>query len=170
MVSTANSTTASSKVIIEWRSPGRPYKERTREFYTTVLSIVFLLGVILLLLKEFLLIGVIIAFAFLSHILSSYKPDDVTHEITEQGVRTDGKLYPWETFINFWLKKQYGHEIIFIATKARLPGSVIMLIDPAKRDEIIKALSTKIPLVEYQDGFVDKAGKWLGRQVPLENT
>ena len=53
------------KVLVEWSAPARPYKERSREFYTTILSIAFLLGVILLLLKEFLLIGVIIAFAFL---------------------------------------------------------------------------------------------------------
>src|SRR3989339_1056516 len=92
------------KVIIEWIAPSRPYKVRTREFYTTILSIAFLLGVILLLLKEFLLIGVIMAFAFLSYVLATHKPDTVTHQLTIDGILTDQKLYKWEELTHFWLK------------------------------------------------------------------
>jgi hypothetical protein len=86
------------KVVLEWTAPARPYKKRSREFYTTILSIAFLLGIILLLLKEFLLIGVIIAFAFLSYVLSTHKPEDVAHQVTTKGIRTDNKLFEWPEF------------------------------------------------------------------------
>jgi len=157
------------KLILEWTSPARPYKTRSREFYTTIASIVFLLGIILLLLREFLLIGVIIAFAFLSYVLATHKPDDVTHQITTKGIRTDNKLFEWLELTNFWLKKEWDQEVIICQTKKTLPGIILLVIDQKKRKEIIKAIGDKIPLEKPLDSFVDRAGKWLGDKVPLEN-
>jgi hypothetical protein len=158
------------KILLEWTAPSRPYKIRSREFYTTILSIAFLLGVILLLLKEFLLIGVIMAFAFLSYVLSTYKPEDAKHQITTLGVRTDGKLYLWDTLTNFWLKKQWDQEVIICKTITALPGVILLVIDDKKRESILKAIGDKIPLVKPTDSFVDKASKWLGNKIPLENS
>lgn len=158
------------KILFEWQSAARPYKARTREFYTTVGSIAFLLGIILLLLKEFLLIGVIISFAFLSYVLSSVKPEDVTHQLTTKGIRTDGKLYIWEELVNFWVQKQFNSEMLMIKTIKKIPGMLILVIDPVKREEIIKIIGGNIPLEKPSDSFVDRASKWLGDKVPLENT
>lgn len=158
------------KILIEWSAPSRPYKVRTREFYTTILSIAFLLGVILLLLKEFLLIGVIMAFAFLSYVLSTYKPDDAKHQITTGGIRTDGKLWQWDQLTNFWLKKQWDQEVIICKTVTALPGVILLVIDESKRENILKIIGEKIPLVKPTDSFVDKASKWLGNKIPLENS
>ena len=157
------------KMLIEWHAPARPYKERTREFYTTILSIAFLLGVILLLLKEFLLIGVIIAFAFLSYVLATHKPEDATHQITTSGIRTDGKLFTWDSLTYFWLKKQWDQEVVICKTKAALPGVILMVLDPKQREVIIKAIGERIPLEKPSDTFVDKASRWLGEKIPLES-
>lgn len=158
------------KLILEWTSPARPYKKRSREFYTTILSIAFLLAVILLLLREFLLIGVIIAFAFLSYVLATHKPEDVIHQVTTKGIRTDNKLFEWSELTNFWLKKEWNQEMVICQTVKALPGVILMVIDPKNREEIIKAIGEKIPLEKPADSFVDKASKWLGDKVPLENT
>jgi hypothetical protein len=157
------------KILVEWSSPARPYKERSREFYTTVASIAFLLGIILLLLKEFLLIGVIISFAFLSYVLASVKPESVSHQVTTYGIRTDGKLYPWDELTNFWLKKQWTQELVIVKTIKAVPGVIIMVVDAGKREEIVKAIGSKIALEKPEDSFVDRASKWLGDKVPLEN-
>lgn len=158
------------KILLEWSAPSRPYKVRSREFYTTILSIAFLLGVILLLLKEFLLIGVIMAFAFLSYVLATYKPVDAQHKITTSGIRTDNKLYEWSGLTNFWLKKQWDQEVVICKTVTALPGVILLVLDPAQREKIIKEIGDKIPLVKPTDSFVDKASKWLGNKIPLETT
>ena len=158
------------KVLLEWTAPSRPYKVRTREFYTTILSIAFLLGIILLLLKEFLLIGVIMAFSFLSYVLATHKPEDAKHQITTSGVRTDGKLYEWGSLTNFWLKKEWDQEVIICKTIATLPGVILLVLDHSKRESIIKEIGERIPLVKPTDSFVDKASKWLGNKIPLETT
>lgn len=158
------------KIILEWTAPSRPYKIRSREFYTTILSIAFLLGVILLLLKEFLLIGVIMAFAFLSYILATYKPEDAKHQITTRGIRTDGKLYEWDKLTNFWLKKQWDQEVIICKTLTALPGVILLVIDHSKRENIVKEIGSRIPLVKPTDSFVDLTSKWLSSKIPLENS
>lgn len=158
------------KILLEWSAPARPYKLRSREFYTTILSIAFLMAVILLLLKEFLLIGVIIAFAFLSYVLATHKPEEVKHQLTTRGVRTDNKLYDWDKLTNFWLKKQWDQEVIICKTVTALPGVILMVVDPDKREDILRAIGDKIPLIKPTDSFVDKASHWLGKKIPLETT
>lgn len=158
------------QILAEWIAPARPYKTRSREFYTTILSIAFLLGVILLLIKEFLLIGVIIAFAFLSYILATHKPDNVTHQLTNKGIRTDSKLYEWEKFTNFWLKKEWDQEVVICQTVTTLPGVILLVLDPGKRTEIVKILRDQLPEEKPADSFVDRASKWLGQKIPLENS
>lgn len=170
VVDTSPITPQIEKVLLEWVAPARPYKKRTREFYTTILSIAFLLGVILLLLKEFLLIGVIIAFAFLSYVLSTHKPEDVTHQISTSGIRTDNKLYPWNSLISFWFRKEWDQEVVFCQTVAKIPGALVMVVDQKKREEIVKLIGDKIPLLTPSDSFVDKASKWLGNKIPLEHS
>ena len=158
------------QILLEWTAPARPYKTRTREFYTTIGSIAFLLAVILLLIKEFLLIGVIIAFAFLSYILATHIPENAKHQLTSKGIRTDGKLFEWTTLTNFWLKKQWDQEVVICKTLTALPGVILLVIDPLKRTEIIKTLGEKIPEEKPADSFVDKASKWLGNKIPLETS
>lgn len=162
-------TDKKEKTLLEWTSASRPYKIRSREFYTTILSLAFLLGVILLLLKEFLLIGVIMAFAFLSYVLSTHKPDDATHKLTSLGIRTDNKLYPWVELTHFWLKKEWDQEVVIVKTLTALPGVILLVVDPAKREEIVKSIGTYLPLHVPSDSFVDKASKWLGNKIPLES-
>lgn len=158
-----------NKPILEWKSSARPYKERTREFYTTILSIAFLLGVILLLLKEFLLIGVIIAFAFLSYVLATHKPDDVTHQITTLGINTDGKVYKWEELTFYWVKKQWDQEVLLVKTLKTIPGVILLVIDQHHKTAILKAMADKLPEETPTDSFVDKASRWLGDKIPLES-
>ena len=110
------------------------------------------------------------AFAFLSYVLATYKPEDARHQITTLGVRTDDKLYEWDKLSNFWLKKQWDQEVVICKTFAALPGVILLVIDSKKREDIIKEIGEKIPLVKPTDSFVDKASKWLGNKIPLENS
>lgn len=158
-----------NKILAEWSSPARPFKERTREFYTTILSLAFLLGVILLLLKEFLLIGVIMAFAFLSYVLSTHKPDNVSHQITETGIMTDNKLYKFEELTQYWVTKQWDQEVLMVKTLRTIPGLLVMVLPPNHKANVLKALEGKLLNEKPADSFVDRASSWLGDKIPLES-
>jgi len=163
-------TVQKEEFLVEWTAPSRLYKKRNREYYTTIASIVFLLAIILLLMKEFLLIGVIIAFAFLSYVLASIPPENVTHQITTKGIRTEGKLFEWENFLHFWLVKKWGQETIIIKTKQPVPGHIMLIVEPKKRSQILTEIGKKLTLEKPEDSFVDRASKWLQEKIPLESS
>ena len=158
------------KVLVDWESPARPHRKRNREYYTTIASIVFLLAVILLLLKEILLIGVILAFGFLSYVLASVPPENVAHKITTKGIRTEGKLFPWDDFVSFWIKNQWDQELIIIKTKQPFPGHIMMILEPRHRTKIIEQIGKHMPLEKPENTFVDNASSWLQKKIPLENS
>lgn len=158
-----------NKVLVEWSSPARPFKERTREFYTTILSLAFLLGVILLLLKEFLLIGVIMAFAFLSYVLATHKPENVTHQITETGIMTDNKLYKFDELTQYWISKQWDQEVVMVKTLRTIPGLLVMVLPTTHKASVLKAFEGKLVNEKPADSFVDRASSWLGNKIPLES-
>src|SRR3989344_3962647 len=77
-----------AKTLFAWKAPLRPFKKRDREYYTTVGAIVFLVAVILFFLKEWLLIGVVVALAFVSYVFASVPPGEDEHMVTNKGIRT----------------------------------------------------------------------------------
>ena len=60
---------------IGWTAPARPFKPRDKKYFTTIGVTVLVIGLILVLVREFLLIGVIISLAFVSYVLATVKPD-----------------------------------------------------------------------------------------------
>lgn len=157
------------KVILEWKAPSRPYKKRNREFFTTIGAIVFLLAVILLFLKEWLLIGAIIALAFLSYVLASVEPEEVDYKITTRGIEVGNKKYPWGRMGRFWFSKKWGSLILHIEYLG-LPAQLQLLYDGKniKKEDLKKILSRYLIFERPEKTPIDKAAEWLQKKIPLE--
>ena len=158
---------APEKTLLIWQAAARPYKKRSREYYTTIASIVFLVAVILLFMKEWLLIAVIISLTFVSYVLASVKPETIEHKITTWGIVTGGKKYKWEECVRFWFSKQFSNTLLHIETRLGFPKQLIMVVDEKKdtiENIIVKYLTPEKPTKT----FMDKAAKWLQEKVPLE--
>lgn len=153
------------EALLEWKAPARPFKKRNREYYQTILAFIFLLAVILFFLKEFLLIGAILALFFVSYVLSSVPPKKVKHRITRHGFETEGKLYRFEELFDFWFEKKWGQEMVVIRSY-RLPGKIIALLGEVKRDKLKEVLEEKIPFREKPEkNWTDRAGEWLAKKI-----
>ena len=149
------------ETILEWKAPARPFKKRDKEYFKTVIAFIFLLGVILFFLKEFLFFGTILALFFVSYALSTIPPEEVKHRITRHGFESGGRLYRFEELFDFWFEKKWGQEMVVIRN-FRLPGRIIALLGKQPKKEVQKALEKKIPLHEKpKKTWLDKAGDWL---------
>ena len=93
--------TVQEETLFTWKSPSRPFKKREKEFFTTIAAIVFLLAVILVFVKEFLLIGAIVALSFVAYVLATIPPEVVEHRISTLGIDSVGHFNKWEELINF---------------------------------------------------------------------
>lgn len=156
------------KTLLTWKSPLRVFKKRDREFWTTVLSIVFLLGIILLFIKEWLLIAVMISLVFLYYVLSTVPPEEVEHQVTNRGVRFAGKDYSWEELGGFWFSEKWGRKIVNIQTKNYFPGRLQILLGELEEKKVKEILGKYLLEEVPQPSFVDKASQWLSDKVPLE--
>ncbi|MCL5675748.1 MAG: hypothetical protein M1120_01325 [Patescibacteria group bacterium] len=157
------------KTVMVWKSASRPFKRRDREYFTTIAAIVFLLAVILLFLKEFLLIGVILAFMFVSYVLATVPPEEVDHKITTEGITTGGKSYLWTELKDFYFVQKWGSKILNINTKFKFPGRLIILLGSEEEKRIKEELGKYLSYRESAPiTWMDNAADWLSQRVQLE--
>ena len=156
------------KVLLTWRSPSRLFKRLSRERFATIGAIVFLVGIILIFLKEWFLIAVIIALAFFSYILSQVKPEEVEHQITNRGIVTGGKTYIWEQLLRFWFEGEENQMVLLIDGLERMPFRLLLLLGEQKKETVQKILASYLPEEKPEKTWIDRAGEWITRQVPLE--
>lgn len=154
----------------KWVAPSRLFKKRGKEYFSTILAIVFLLTVILFILHEWLLIVLVFTFAFFSYVLATVKPDDINHQITTKGIKIDRRYYLWSDLTEFWIENKYGYFVFHISMPLKSPGRIILLIKDTKlKSEVLEFLSEKLIYHEEpQKTWAERAGDWLEQKIQLE--
>lgn len=155
--------------LYAWQAPARLFKKRNREFYSTVAAIIFLVSVILLFAKEFLLIAVILALGFVSYMLSSVEPEEVDHRLTNKGVRTSGKLYRWQQLGRFWWEDKWNQQVMHVELPFQFPGELILLLGKGDKEAIEEIASQYLINEKPESTWVERAAQWLQEKVPLES-
>jgi len=158
-----------AKDLLGWEAPARPFKKRNREYFTTIAAIVFLVSVILLFVKEWLLIGVIIALMFVSYVLATVEPEKVKHKITTRGVFTGDKNYKWDDLMQFWFSDKWGHEVLNIKTLRNFPPQLQMLLGSLDKKQVRDIVEKYLPYEKPEKNTLDKMANWLQEKVPLES-
>jgi len=155
------------EVRISWSSPSRLFKKRDKEYFTNIGAIVFLLVVILVFAREFLLVAAVVSIVFLIYVLSTVPPEEVSHTITNLGIESAGHFYRWEELAEFWFEEQWGQVMLVIVPHAGT--RIIILLGTAHKEKIRELIVEHIPFREHPEkSWVDNAATWLSKKVPLE--
>ncbi len=158
------------KTYLSWTAPSRPFRKKDRSYYTTIAIIVILLALILLLAKEILLIGAILAAAFVAYVLAFVPPDDVEYKISSQGVTIGGHFYFWNHLDSFWFAEKEGQRILHILTHLKFPGELMLVLGGQDEEEIKKVVARFLPFHEIAPkSLMEKWGDSLQKHFPLEN-
>jgi Ca2+/Na+ antiporter len=157
------------KKLFYWQSPARPFKKRDRDYFTTIGAIVFLLAVILFFLKEWLLIAVVISLMFVSYVLATVQPEKVEHTLTNKGIETGGKNYPWKDMAKFWFTEKWKHFVLNIELKEGFPRKLLVLVEERDKSKVETILRKYLAMEVPEPTFIDKTADWLSKKVPLEN-
>lgn len=156
------------KTLLVWSAPSRPFKKRSKEFFSTVGTIALLMIIILVFFKEWLLIMVIIAMAFVTYVLATIQPEKIEHQITSRGITTGGKKYLWDNLNRFWFGQKSSQEMLFLETKSGMPRVLILLLGEAEQPKLKKVLDEYLLFEEPEKTWLDNAGLWLSQKFPLE--
>lgn len=155
------------EVYLEWASPSRLFKKRDREYFTNIGAIVFLLSVILVFAREFVLIAAVLSIVFLIYVLSTIPPEEVKHKITNLGIESAGTFYRWEQLFDFWFEEQWGQTML-VLRPIMTPRATILL-GSQDRNMVRDFIAKHIPFRETpQKTWVDNAASWLTKKIPLE--
>ncbi len=155
------------KVLLTWTSPSRLFKKRDKEYFTNIGAIVFLLIVILVFAREFLLIAAVVSVVFLIYVLSTVPPEDITHHITNLGIESADHVYRWDELSSFWFETQWDQTMLQI--QPFMGARIILLLGHEHKEKIRELMSEYITYRETPDkSWVDNAATWLSEKVPLE--
>jgi hypothetical protein len=157
----------SEEVFATWSSPSRLFKKRDREYFVNIAAIVFLLSVILVFAREFVLIATVLSIVFLVYVLSTVPPEEVKHRITSLGIESAGHFYRWEEFADFWFEEQWGQTMLVM--RPLLQARLIILLGDQSKAKIREYVAKYIPFREQPDRtWIDNAARWMTEKIPLE--
>lgn len=155
------------EVLLAWSSPSRLFKRRDREYFTNIGAIVFLLIVILLFAREFLLIAAVVSIVFVVYVLSTVPPEEVSHRITNLGLESAGHFYRWEEIMEFWFDQQWGQTMLVM--RPIIGTRIIVLLGSIEKEDVRKLIAQYIPFREQPEKtWADNAARWITEKIPLE--
>ncbi len=155
------------EVLLAWSSPSRLFKRRDREYFTNIGAIVFLLIIIFVFAREFLLIAAVVSIVFLIYVLSTVPPEEVSHRITNLGVESAGHFYRWEELVDFWFEEQWGQTMLIL--RPLMGTRIIVLLGTEDKTHVRELVSEYIPFREQPEKtWVDNAAHWITEKIPLE--
>lgn len=158
-----------AKTLFSWKAPVRPFKKRSREYFTTLAAIVFLIGVILFFLKEWFLIGVVAALMFVTWVLATVPPEEEEHLVTNKGLRVHGRFYPWEWLQQFWFVTKLSERLLMVQTKLVAPRRLMLVLRVVEEEKVKETLTKYLIFDKPEETWLEKAGQWLQKKVPLES-
>ncbi len=155
------------EVFLAWTSPSRLFKRRDRSYFTNIGAIVFLLTIILVFAREFVLIAAVLSIVFLIYVLSTVPPEEVSHRITNLGIESAGHFYRWEEVIDFWLEEQWGQNMVVL--RPYFSPRVFVLLGNEKPEKVRDIMAKHVPFRnEPERTWSDNAASWLSKKIPLD--
>lgn len=154
---------------LEWDAPGRPFKERSREFFINGFLLMIVVEIILFLFSQYLLMAVVFSLVFLAFALSSVPPRTFHYRISSEGILIDKNFFIWEELYDFYFFKHHGQETVHITTKTYFPGELTLTLGDIPLEDIKRVLLAYLPFREYvEPTWLEKASDWLEQNFPLE--
>lgn len=158
------------KTLVSWEAPSRPFRKKDRSYYTTIAILVVLLVLIAFLAKEFLLVGVILALAFVAYVLAFVPPHNVIYKISTQGITIGEDFYFWHFLDSFWFKEKDGSKVLHIQTRVRFPAQLMLVLGDQDQEKMTKTVARFLPFVEVPyKSWMEKWSEGLQKHFPLEN-
>jgi len=151
--------------LVSWKAPARPFKRRDKRFYTTVIAMAGIAGLVLFAIEGVMPVILLIALIFLFYVLSTVEPEEIEYVITNKGIKVAGKKTEWAYLGRFWFRHQFDSELVVIEA-ANLVGRMELVMDKDKKDEIKKALSAHLTEEEIPPAYLDKAANWFAEKLP----
>lgn len=163
--STQNTPEVTYKVLLEWKSPMRPFKQLDKNNFKRLVLWAVLLALVLVFFREFVLALTLFALLFFAYVMGTVRPGEVKHVITENGVTSAEHTYLWSELKDYFFTNKLGEDILNIETKV-MPAKLQLILRGIDKNMLAQIMSQKIPQREQPpytmfDSLSEKAAQLL---------
>lgn len=159
------------RTLLEWKAPTRPFKKKGAAYYRTIAIIAVLVILISALMREFILIGAVLALGFVVYVLGFIPPEDIDYKVSTQGITIGDHFYFWSELDSFWLSNKDGAQVLNVLTNLRFPAQLIIHIGDQDPQTVRNIIAQYLPFREIAPkSFVDNWGDRLQRYFPLDSS
>lgn len=156
------------KIVYAWEAPTRGAFSIDKYLSKNVVITLIVIGLVLLAMQEFLLIGLIASIIFLAYILSATPTSTAIYELTNHGISFAGQFYYWDELRHFFFKKSEISHIACVDTVDPLPGRLYLNLDRADTTKVDSILQEFLPFLEEEPTtFVDDAFEYVVDRIKL---
>lgn len=155
------------EILLEWQAASRPFKQRNRQYFSTIGLIAALIALILVFAGQMLPVAVIAAVLFVYYVINSTPPGIVTHKLTTYGIRVEDTLYYWEEMGRFWFTEKFGENLLNIEI-SRFPNRLTLLLGDIGKDDMTLVLSEVLLNQQPPPTAYEKAAAWLQEKLPID--
>lgn len=160
------------KELLSWRAVQRPYQVKSKEFYSTVVVLAILVGIIFFFIEGIMPVLVVAAILFAVLVSSRTPPVEVENVITDKGVGVGKDKFTWDELLMFWTASQGGVKVVNFITARRWPRQLILVLpagdERVTEDKVRQILLKYLPMQQLPPSTLDKMVRWIGEKIPLE--
>lgn len=163
----AENDNLNEKKLFEWEAYERPHKVWSKEFYSSVVVIAFLVSVILFFIEGLMPVFVVWALVFMMWAMGRTEPKLLKSELTSWGLRSGGRIYEYGRMTSFWMETKWGSRLLRM-NLVDAPWHIVSVILPKDEDKIKEIVSQVVQYREPEETWMDRWVKWFGEKMPLE--
>ena len=142
-----------TRAILRWSAYEHDHVPRGSDWFLALGIVTVCIAIISILFHDFLFAVVIIVAATTIGLMANVPPDLSEFEVSERGVRINGRLHRYHDIITFWVEDEHytHHPLLLIdTTKFMHPNIIIPLehIDPGAVRTLLKEHVEELPMKE----------------------
>lgn len=147
---------------LEWTALEYEEKERGKDWFWALGTIVVTTGAASVIFKNYFFAMLIVLGGVLLGFFAIKKPNTISYELNERGLKTGSRLYPYENIKSFWVQLEPRAELFVKSERMFMPILSIPLPEslPAEIHDIF--VSKNIPEEEMKEHLSDKIMDSLG--------
>ncbi|OGZ08751.1 MAG: hypothetical protein A3D65_04070 [Candidatus Lloydbacteria bacterium RIFCSPHIGHO2_02_FULL_50_13] len=139
---------------MQWETLEHQHREKTNDWYASVIIIAGALIAIEFLLNDFLLITLTVVGTIAFLLLSVRRPEMMHIEIGSRGVRAGNTLYPYSSLDGFAVAEYpHEHRLLLESNRHFLPLIVIPIPDEVHADDVHDEIAQYLPQKELHESF-----------------
>lgn len=150
------------KELVNWEAREYIVHERNVGWWIGFAIVVIALGVVAVLLKQFLFLAVIIlaAIALILHI--TRKPRTLHYSLSKDGLSEGNNLYTFDQFKSFGVVDDgKNHYSLVLVPKKRFGMRVAVFFPESEGEQIVDMFGARLPMEPVKSDMLDKLVRWL---------